>query len=185
MELLIAIGLGLVAGTVLLMLGIPERLTQAMIHTATAGLPDPLRVRVSEECRSEIGDTKNAFGKVYIAASCFLDAARLRRLWRRERLHRLAKENTLAMGDDRNRALMRTTGDWDDLFSQKVAPLNAPVPLSRVSSTDQASIPWKARLALFLKPRYREPRYRASQTIFKSCGGKVFRLEGGIWTADW
>jgi hypothetical protein len=184
MELLIAIGLGFVAGTVLLMLGIPDRLAQAMIRTATAGLPDPLRVRVAEECRSEIGNTRNAFGKVYIAASCFLDAARLKHLWRTERLRRLKMGPVHTKDVPKDRELERFTQHWkgSDMNGEPAQRLAQVFDATR---DDSQKVPWKFRLSMYLKPKFHEPRYRNCQKLFKTCHGKVFRLEGGVWTTDW
>jgi hypothetical protein len=185
MELVIAIALGvLIAGIVLQVPRIPSRLAQSMIRTATAGLPDPLRARVAEECGSEIKATRNAFGKVYIAATCFLDAARLQRLWRTERLRRLkiGPVHTKDVRKDRESERFTQHRKGSDMNGE---PAQRLAQIFDATRDDSQKVPWKFRLSMYLNPKFHEPRYRNCQKLFKTCHGKVFRLEGGVWTTDW
>jgi hypothetical protein len=194
MERMNAALLGVLAGIAALhLLGFAERFAKLMVAYAMALLPRPLRDRVMEECHSEIEDMRGEIPKLYIGFTCFLDAVRLERMWRTERICRLMTEREKPLADRFGRTLKRDFDGWDKFSDLKEGQDFPTVEVAGNTKTESQDAPLhsfsatlKTRLSLLMRPNPYKPENRGNQKLLlMRCGGKVWRLDGGMWVKDW
>ncbi len=194
MERVNAVLLSVLAGFVALhLLGFAEWFAKLMVACAMALLPRPLRDRVTEECHSEIEDMRGEFPKLYIGFTCFLDAVRLERMWRTERIRRLMTEREKPLADRFGRRLKRDFDGWDKFSDSKEGQDFPTVEAPGNTKTESQDAPLhsfsatlKTRLSLLMRPSPYKPENRGNQKLLPMyCGGKVWRLDGGMWVKDW
>lgn len=193
MEFVIAVSLGVLAATFAVhLVGGSEWFARLMVATAMARLPQPLRDRASEECHAEFREIRGSLRKLYIVLTCFFDAVRLERLWRSERLRRMAEKSQEAPADKSERWVRRYLDDRDraaeakearDFPTVEGAKTGGAQPRKLSPPSNAARLP--SRLSRLFRPNVYKPRQRTSQKLLVLCCGKVFRLDGGIWVNDW
>jgi len=203
-EHLIAILLSVFAVSFAVQLVGSERLARLIVESAMASLPDPLRHRVVEECHSEIKEMRGPWPKLYIVLTCFLDAVRLERMWRTEQLRNTAGKD-LAHSADNAEGRSRRYLDDPDRFSDAKEDRNLSTggSQSRKASLRSFAAALKTRYTFLLRSRVYKPQcglfrvrpydlldgnhvlHRTNQKLLFGCGGKVYRLDRGIWVNDW
>ena len=194
MERMNAALLSVLAGIAALhLLGFAEWFAKLMVACAMALLPRPLRDRVIEECHSEIKDMRGDFPKLYVGFTCFLDAVRLERMWRTERIRRLVTEREKPLADRFGRTLKRDFDGWDKFSDSKEGQDFPTVEAPGNTKTESQDAPLhsfsatlKTRLSLLMRPSPYKPENRGNQKLLPMrCGGKIWRLDRGIWVQDW